>query len=142
MFNRILVAFKFTPAGKQALAKAVELAREYGSELVVFHALDFALQRLHPHDPKIADLASRAAKKIARLIGAVDGHADKIVYCCRPADPALGTCREAATVGAHMIVLGAHKDPRRASLARLDYVGQTILEKAPCPVMLVPHPAE
>jgi nucleotide-binding universal stress UspA family protein len=71
----------------------------------------------------------------------LETEAPKIAFTCHPADPAMGTCKEAAAIGAHMIVLGAHEDSQKLSLGRVDYIGQTIMEKAPCPVMLVPHPA-
>jgi hypothetical protein len=35
-------------------------------------------------------------------------------------------------------VLGCHQNPEKMCLGRIDYVGMTILEKAPCPVLLVP----
>jgi nucleotide-binding universal stress UspA family protein len=40
---------------------------------------------------------------------------------------------------ADLIVLGCHQLTEKISMGRLDYVGVTILEKAPCPVMLVPY---
>ena len=41
-----------------------------------------------------------------------------------------------------LIVLGCHQHGRKLSLGRVDYVGITILEKAHCPVMLVPFADE
>ena len=55
-----------------------------------------------------------------------------------PADPALEVCRIAGNIGADLIVVGCHQTHRRYSLGRVDYIGMTILEKAPCAVMLIP----
>jgi len=140
MPHRILVALKFTPAGKQALLKAIELAQELGAELFVFHALDYALQERNPADPRIVKQAQGAEQKLAQFIDSLATPAPRIAFTCRPADPALGACREAKDIGAHMIVMGAHRDRTKVSLGRVDYIGQTIMEKAPCSIMLVPHP--
>ena len=56
-----------------------------------------------------------------------------------PADPALEVCKIARYVNADLIILGSHQRLKKTSLGRLDYIGVTILENAPCPVMLVPH---
>jgi nucleotide-binding universal stress UspA family protein len=37
-----------------------------------------------------------------------------------------------------LIILGCHQLPEKMCLGRVDYIGMTILEKAPCPVLLVP----
>jgi nucleotide-binding universal stress UspA family protein len=139
MLNRILVAIKFTPTGKQALLKALELAKDHGAELFVFHALDYALRRFHPRDPKITELQKNAAKRVARFIGPLETPPPRIAFTCRPADPALGACEEAAAIGAHMIIIEAYEPPQETTRpGSADYDGQTIMENAPCPVMMVP----
>ena len=55
-----------------------------------------------------------------------------------PADPALEVCNQAIQINADLIILGCHQLPQKMPLGRVDYIGITILEKAPCPVMLVP----
>lgn len=62
----------------------------------------------------------------------------KVSVSCFPADPALATCKLAREMEADLIVLGCHQLPEKMCLGRVDYIGMTILEKAPCPVMLVP----
>ena len=42
------------------------------------------------------------------------------------------------TLDFDLIILGSHQRPEKRSMGRVDYVGITILEKAPCPVMLFP----
>ncbi|MEX1353321.1 MAG: universal stress protein [Desulfobacterales bacterium] len=57
---------------------------------------------------------------------------------CAPADPGLEICKMARRIGADLILMGSHNDSEKPNLSRVNYVGMTILEKAPCPVMLVP----
>ena len=61
-----------------------------------------------------------------------------ITFGCLPADPALGICKIAKHHKSDLIILGSHQRAEKMSLGRVDYVGMTILEKACCPVMLVP----
>jgi len=61
-----------------------------------------------------------------------------VKYEFRPADPALEACRIARHIDADLIILGCHQIREKMCLGRVDYVGMTILEKAHCPIMLVP----
>jgi len=56
MFKRILVALKFTPASRSVLEKGIEIARDHGAELHIFHALDYRLQALDGGDPKLMEI--------------------------------------------------------------------------------------
>jgi nucleotide-binding universal stress UspA family protein len=62
----------------------------------------------------------------------------KFKFGYSPTDPGLEICKIARQIQADLILLGCHDELDKQSIARLDYVGMTILEKAPCPVMLVP----
>ena len=56
-------------------------------------------------------------------------------------DPKLVEIREETghrDIQADLLVLGCHSHKEKMCMGRIDYVGMTILEKAPCPVMLVP----
>jgi nucleotide-binding universal stress UspA family protein len=55
-----------------------------------------------------------------------------------PTDPGLEICRIARQIKADLILIGSHDNPNKPKIARIDYVGMTILEKAPCAVMLIP----
>jgi nucleotide-binding universal stress UspA family protein len=137
MFTRILVALKFGSASTGATLRAADLARAHGAELHVFHALDYALT--HSADPEALSAARREAER--RYAAQIRPHLPPGLpasFACEPADPALEICRLARTIGADLIVLGCHQNPEKMCLGRIDYVGITILEKAPCPVLLVP----
>lgn len=138
MFNHIFVAVKFTAASRFALEKAGRLARFHGAALSVFHCQDYELMRLEEsHPDRMA--AGRAAHERyeAELKPLVAGLAE-VSFTSEPGDPALSVCRHARKAGADLIVLGCHQRGNKLSLGRVDYVGITILEKAHCPVMLVP----
>lgn len=138
MLNKILVAFKFTNAGKYAVQKGMQLARDHNAELHVFHALDYKMIHLDDSDPTRVCAMRLAEKRFEKELKRIDVDLPGCVtFNCRPADPAMETCRHAGNIDADLIVLGAHKCPARESLSRIDYVGMTILEKSPCPVMLV-----
>jgi len=62
----------------------------------------------------------------------------KVSFKCLPADPALEVCKLARDIRGDLIVLGCHQFREKMGMGRIDYVGMTILEKAPCPVILVP----
>ena len=138
MFNHIFIALKFTDTSKHALQKGVELARENNAKITIFHALDHRLAELDHDDPKrqAAQAAVRAQFE-AEITPLLTG-ASNFSFLCLPLDPGLGVCRQAREQNVDLIVLGCHQQPEKMSLGRVDYVGITILEKAPCPVLLVP----
>jgi nucleotide-binding universal stress UspA family protein len=67
------------------------------------------------------------------------GQLKNVSFKSQPADPALRVCKLAHELPADLIVLGCHQLSEKISMGRLDYVGVTILEKSPCPVLLVPY---
>lgn len=138
MFKKILVALKFSPAGIFALKKGVDLARLNAAELHIFHALDYALQGTDENSPKLVEVKNATEKRFKTEIAPLLGDLKKAIFKSRPADPALEVCKLARSLPADLIVLGCHQISEKISMGRLDYVGVTILEKAPCPVMLVP----
>ena len=138
MFNRILMALKFAPASEFALVQGVELAKVHNAELHIFHAMDYALAELDESDSRLQEERTEAKKYYLENIKPLVEDLDNVTYKCMPADPALEVCKQAIQLNADLIVLGCHQLPEKISLGRIDYVGITILEKAPCPVMLVP----
>jgi nucleotide-binding universal stress UspA family protein len=138
MFNQILMALKFGAASEFALIKGVELAQAHDAELLIFHALDFTLGELAEDDPQRLTSMANAHEQYTAKIKPLLGDFEKVSFKCMPADPALMTCKIARDTGTDLIILGCHQLPEKMCLGRIDYIGMTILEKAPCPVMLVP----
>jgi nucleotide-binding universal stress UspA family protein len=138
MFNQILMALKFGAASEFALVKSIELAQAHDAELHIFHAMDYTLDELDEDDPKRAKVVEDAQQQYAAKIKPLLGDFERASFTCLPADPALTTCKMAREMNVDLIVLGCHQLPEKMSLGRVDYIGMTILEKAPCPVLLVP----
>lgn len=139
MFHRILVAFKFSKAGLLALELGNRLAREQNATLHIFHALDYNLGRLAKDDPNLAEMKALVRKRLDEEVAPHVGDLAKADLICHPDDPAMGICKTAVELGADLLILGAHHTPSKISLGRLDYISMTVLEKAPCPVMMVPY---
>ena len=138
MFNRILMALKFGAAAEFALAKGIELARTHEAELHIFNALDYMLTELDEDDPKRAKVVADAEQQYASKIKPLLEGLEKVSFTCFPSDPALAVCKMARDINADLIILGCHQLPEKMSLGRVDYIGMTILEKAPCAILLVP----
>ena len=138
MFKLILAAVKFSPASLYALEISAQLAKSNDASLYLFHALDYRLQEYTTSDPRmtkvLADTEKRFETDVFPLLEGISG----VKYEYRPADPALEVCKLARAHNADLIVLGCHQILEKIGLGRVDYVGMTILEKAPCPIMLVP----
>ena len=138
MFNQILMALKFGAASEFALVKGIELARAHDAELHIFHALDFTLNQLEEDDPNRVKMVEDAHRQFDARIKPLLADFEKGSFICLPADPALKTCKMARELNADLIILGCHQLPEKMCLGRIDYIGMTILEKAPCPVLLIP----
>ena len=138
MFNTILMALKFAPASEFALTRGVELAKTHNAELHIFHAMDYVLTELEESDTRLIEEKSKAESYYLANIKPLVENLGNVTFKCMPADPALEVCRQAIQLKADLIILGCHQIVEKISLGRVDYVGITILEKAPCPVLLVP----
>ena len=139
MFHCILSALKFSNAGIIALEKAAQIARIHQAQLHVFHALNYRLSGVEPDNPEIVALKQAAEKRFEAVVRQQAGPLSPTSFICMPADPAMAVCKTARELDVDLIVLGCHQPLEKVGLGRIDYVGMTILEKAPCPVMLVPH---
>jgi nucleotide-binding universal stress UspA family protein len=138
MFKDILIALKFSPAGLHAFKTALRLARSYDAQLHVFHALDYRLKQLDQNDPKLTDALKVVDDQIKTNLHPHLLDTGEVFINYSPADPALEACRMAKEIPADLIVVGCHSTHRELNMGRVDYVGMTILEKAPCAVMLIP----
>lgn len=138
MFKNILAALKFSVAGEFALVKGAELARHHGATLHIFHALDYTLMDRGENNGVLTEAVQDVEQKYGARVRPLLGDLEKVSFSCLPADPALEVCKMARRLKADLIILGCHQIPEKMCLGRVDYVGMTILEKAPCPVLLVP----
>jgi nucleotide-binding universal stress UspA family protein len=138
MLKKIILAFKFSSACRSALEKAIQLALENDAELLIFHALDYRLNKMSPEDPRRLAVAEEMKQKFEKEVEPLLADFPKFKFGFQPTDPGLEICKIARETRADLILVGCHDDPGRQSITRLDYTGMTILEKAPCPILLVP----
>jgi len=138
MFKKIILAFKFSPSCRTALEKSIQISTMNDAELLIFHALDYRLKWVDQTDSELLKVNRQMAHRFKTEIKPLINDFPKFRFVSSPCDPALEICRVARQIQADLILLGCHDEPEKPRLSRLDYVGITILEKAPCPVMLVP----
>jgi nucleotide-binding universal stress UspA family protein len=139
IFNRILIGLKFTKVGRYALEKAIQLAREQNAHLYILHALDYRLQEFDNEDARRVEETREAQLSFEKEIRPLLGDYEKFDFFCHPGDPGLAICKHARQNEVDLIILGTHQRQKNINLGRIDYVGMTIIEYAPCPVMLVPY---
>jgi len=138
MFDRILIGVKFSNSSRSALRTGVELSKIHDSYLHILHVLDYRLKRLHEEDSELKRFIAAACGLFDSILKPLTTDLGRVQFECFPGDPALAVCRIAREIKADLILLGCHKHPDEKPLVRVDYVGGTILEKAHCPVLLVP----
>ena len=138
MFKQIILAFKFSSACRSALEKAIQLSMEHDAELLIFHALDYQLKNKGRQDPEVLEINREMKQKFETEIKPALGDFPKFTFAYSPNHPGIEICRIARDIQADLILVGCHDEPAKPTITRLDYVGVTILENAPCPVMLVP----
>ena len=96
------------------------------------------MQEADENDPKLVKIKEETKRRYKTEIEPLVGDMKKVSFKYLPADPALEVCKLARNMQTDLIILGCHQLPEKMCMGRIDYVGMTILEKAPCPVMLVP----
>ncbi|SHF95041.1 Nucleotide-binding universal stress protein, UspA family [Desulfacinum infernum DSM 9756] len=140
MLQRILVAFKFSPAGARTLLQAAELARVHGARLHIFHALDYRL--LHPATPdeRIVAMTREAEERFEKEYKKYLEGYPRYGFNCWEADPSVEICKLAEDMAADLVVIGCHQVGDRPGISRLGMVGLAIVQTAPCMVLVVPCP--
>jgi nucleotide-binding universal stress UspA family protein len=115
---QILAATDFSTRSQRALRRAGLLARERGAELALVHVVD---------DDQPPDLVALETREAERTLGEqISAMAELRGVRCRSlvvaGDPFDGILRTAASTGADVVVMGAH----RKQLLRDIFVGTTI----------------
>ena len=133
----ILAATDFSTRSQRAVRRAGLLARESSAELTLMHVVD---------DDQPTDLVALETREAERILGEQIGAMAEL-QGLRPrslviaGDPFDGILRAAASAGADLIVMGAH----RKQLLRDIFVGTTIervIRTGPVPVLMVNGEAE
>jgi nucleotide-binding universal stress UspA family protein len=141
--RRILHPTDFSPAGRTALARAIEMARAEKAELVIAHVLPVVLPMISDGymSPKVFEDVQRAARQQGqKQLDVVLARARKAGARARglllEGVPASQITRAARSQRADVIVMGTHG---RTGFARLllGSVAERIVGTAPCPVLTV-----
>ncbi|HKA55947.1 MAG TPA: universal stress protein [Candidatus Binatia bacterium] len=131
----ILHPTDFSPQSEQAYRAARILARDCNARLIVVHVLTpppLRTAREKERGPEASDTQLRDLRTKLRGLS----HTYKILQ----GRPAAEIVAAAKNIGADLIVMGTHG---RSGLTRalLGSVAESVLRKAPCPVLTVKHSA-
>ena len=134
---QIIAATDFSTRSQRASRRAGLLARERGAELALVHVVD---------DDQPPDLVALETREAERILGEqISAMAELRGVRCRSlvvaGDPFDGILRTAASTGADVVVMGAH----RKQLLRDIFVGTTIervILTGPYPVLMANREAE
>lgn len=135
----ILYLMTFSPYTDPAFDTAVDLARSMGAKLHMLHVLekeegcwDQTPDRVAERTWETEDLFANQYKE--RLSG-LKSHA----FNCLDGDRSATAVQFAGTIGADMIILGCHAaSSGRPGVTRLGAMAHYVLERAACPVLVVP----
>jgi len=138
VFQRICCPIDFSPASREALVLAADLARRYGAGLTILHATsahwpgpEFAVAP-PPETEGLGEAGALAAwvAEAERLAGAP---VSSVLLSAPVADAIVAFARD---VGMDLVVLSSHG---RSGLRRLvlGSVAETVARTAPCPVLIV-----
>jgi nucleotide-binding universal stress UspA family protein len=144
--RRVIAATDFSLGSESAIERAVLLARAHGAGLELLHAVDagawhallavFDVKRLSGEAPaglllneRLSTLAASLASKTGLEVGAHGGIGE----------PAEAIASRVSTTDTDLVVIARRSDPANPG------VGSTlmhVLQRAPCPVLVVRNPAE
>ena len=141
-FKHILAPVDFSQTSSRSLAHAAALARWYGARLTVLHVAPpvetLAVKGELGIPVQVVEASGRedAAREIRRLLDA-GGISQDAVPIARTGDASTTIVDEAVSNKADLIVMGTH-GRRGFQRLLLGSVAESVLRKAPCPVLTVP----
>jgi nucleotide-binding universal stress UspA family protein len=148
--TRILCPVDFSECSRHALEQAVALGRECRTPVIALHA--FAVAPVTDRiivgaplvlEPARASSAMRDALRteLARFVDSVDAGGAVVQLDISEGDPIDAIIRDGLATNTDLIVMGTHG---RSGMDRLmlGSVAESVLRKAPCPVLTVPPRAE
>jgi nucleotide-binding universal stress UspA family protein len=135
----ILHPTDFSPQSGAAFQVACALARDYGARLILLHVkppeIIYGEGYVLPPDPEVVRKELQA--QLDRL--QPPGPGLRVERLLREGDAAWGILDAAEDVHPDLIVMGTHGRTRVGRLL-MGSVAETVLRKAPCPVLTVKNP--
>jgi nucleotide-binding universal stress UspA family protein len=139
----ILLATDGSPSSEAATLEAIELARAFGTTLVVASVAHLALPAYsgyYGYGEMAADLHKVEAAHVADLLTATKSRIEVAGVNCQTlaldGQAADEMCRTAARTQARLVVIGAHGWGRLGRMIHPS-VSTAVLHDAPCPVLVV-----
>ena len=141
-FHRILVATDFTPASEPALAEAIDMAKEDGSELLIAHAYQLpsapqaASVAAGVYDEWVENLREGVEEKLEPLVERAKKNGVKAQALILTGDPDEAITEAAEEEAADLVIVGTH-GRKGVSKFFLGSVASRVISTAPCPVLTV-----
>lgn len=142
--KRILIATDFSQASEPALRRAIEMAREDGTTLLIAHVLEppvpfspdgYILPRVY--DEMAAVMKADAEKRMRRILALARKRRVQARGLLLRGVPHEAIARAARTHRAKSVVVGTH-GRRGFSRLFLGSVAARVVATSPCPVLVVP----
>lgn len=140
-FRTILVPVDFSSHASAALDVAIELAREPGAKLHLFHAYEIPLGTIPPYgvaipEALLSDVRDAAARRLEKSAHKVQEAGVACETHILHAPPSEGIVEAARSVGADLIVMGT-RGLTGLKHVLLGSVAERVLRTAPCPVLTI-----
>lgn len=148
LWRRILVPMDLSPLSEAALLYALTLARASGATVHVCHLVPAShlLEALYEHGLERPESVARITQKVQQrveelvAVSQAEGAQISVQVHCSEGDAAQGVREWAATLHPDLIVMGTH-GRRGAQRFFLGSVTETVVRRAPCPVLTLRAPA-
>jgi len=143
-FRSILVPLDFSSHSDAALALAIELARDAGAAIHLFHAYEIPFGAIPPYgvaipDSLLADVRDAAARRLEKAAHKVEAAGLKCETHLVHAPPSDGIVEGAHSAGADLIVMGT-RGLTGLQHVLLGSVAERTVRLAHCPVLTVHGP--
>jgi nucleotide-binding universal stress UspA family protein len=135
-WDRILIASDGSESSLAAAGRAVELAREYGSELYVLSVLDLPYRAGSEAPELVGQLLKRCQEQVREIQRQAESQQIRVQGLVREGRAYQVIVEQARESGISLIVMGSHGRTGWNRLL-LGSVTERVLGHAPCPVLVV-----
>lgn len=135
--RRILMATDFSDYSRDALDRAVQMAKAFGAEIHLLHVLELPYTSTPPQYAKaLEEVNKEEAKKLNTQAERIRQESIEVRLMSRHGVPHQQITEAAKEIRADLIVLGTHG---RTGLAHMliGSVAERVVRHAPCPVLTV-----
>jgi nucleotide-binding universal stress UspA family protein len=143
--SRILTAVDLSEASLEAVRYSVDMARSFGAEIVLFHAVEPIVMAGDPFPVPaavsvLAQVEESARKRLERIAARLRKGGVRCRIRIENGTPAATIVRAAGDLKAGLVVMGTHGNTGLSHLL-LGSVAERVVRTAACPVLTVRAPA-